>query len=267
MEKDPKKSGSLAASHAASATGATPGARNAASGDLVAHNASYVTAVKEVKSLFGQGFIKLNFFTLFWLFVIGSLIGLGVETIFHAIVYGGYESRAGLVWGPFSPIYGAGAALLTLFLNRFYYSHNVVIFLVAMVVGSTIEFVTSWGMEFFWGAIAWDYSGTFGSIAGRTNFLFGVMWGMLGLVWVRVILPLVKKGLKLINQKSRAVRIVTLIVTLFMLLNITVTCLAMDRQGQRAAGIAPTNPIEQAIDATFTDAWMQARFENMTVSG
>ena len=45
------------------------------------------------------------------LFVAGSVFGLVVETAFHAIVYGGYESRAGLVWGPFSPIYGVGAVV------------------------------------------------------------------------------------------------------------------------------------------------------------
>ena len=70
------------------------------------------------------------------------------------------------MWGPFSPIYGAGAVVLTVSLNRFYHSHNLVIFLTAMVVGSAIEYATSWGMEYFWGAVAWNYDGTFGSIDG-----------------------------------------------------------------------------------------------------
>ncbi|MEG1517525.1 MAG: putative ABC transporter permease [Raoultibacter sp.] len=266
MEKEPKKSGSPVVKRATEATPVLPSTTLQDPLTTRPRNDTYIKAVKEVKSLFGRRFIKLNFFTLFWLFVIGSIIGLGVETVFHAIVYGGYESRAGLVWGPFSPIYGAGAALLTLFLNRFYYSHNLVIFLIAMVVGSAIEYITSWGMQFFWGAIAWDYSGTFGSIGGRTNFLFGMMWGMLGLVWVRVVLPLVKRGFKRINQKSKIIKIITILVTLFMVVNIVVTCLAMDRQSQRAAGIPASNPIEHAIDTTFPDAWMQARFENMTIS-
>ena len=147
---------------------------------------------QEVKAhLFhNAGFLGIDYFTLFWIFVAGCVFGLVVETVFHAIVYGGYESRAGLVWGPFSPIYGTGAVVLTVSLNRFYHSHNLVIFLVAMVVGSVLEYVTSWGMEFFWGAVAWNYSGTFGSINGRTNFAFGMMWGLLGLVWVRVALHL-----------------------------------------------------------------------------
>ncbi|MEG0071386.1 MAG: putative ABC transporter permease [Raoultibacter sp.] len=266
MEKEPKKSGSPVATHTTETAPVLPSTHESDSSALIPRSEIYIKTVKELKSLFDHGFLKLNFFTLLWLFVIGSIIGLGVETAFHAIIYGGFESRAGLVWGPFSPIYGAGAVLLTLFLNRFYYSHNLVIFLIAMVVGSAIEYITSWGMQFFWGAIAWDYSGTFGSIQGRTNFLFGMMWGMLGLVWVRVVLPLVKRGFERIDQKNRIVRIVTIILTIFMVTDITVTCLAMNREGQRAAGVPASNPVEQLIDAEFPDAWMQARFENMTIT-
>ena len=69
---------------------------------------------QEVKAhLFhNAGFLRIDYFTLFWIFVAGCVFGLVVETVFHAIVYGGYESRAGLVWGPFSPIYGTGAVVL-----------------------------------------------------------------------------------------------------------------------------------------------------------
>lgn len=213
-----------------------------------------------------QGFLKIDYFTMFWLFVAGSVFGLTVETVYHAIVFGGWESRAGLVWGPFSPIYGTGAVLLTLFLNRYYHSHNLVIFLISMVVGSAIEYVTSWGMETFWGAIAWDYTGTFGSIQGRTNFFFGMMWGMLGLVWVRIIMPVVKRVFSHIDSKSRIARIATVLMTLFMAANIACTCLALDRESQRMAGIPATDPIQKFCDDVFPDSFLQTRFQNMTVT-
>ncbi|MEQ3362211.1 putative ABC transporter permease [Raoultibacter massiliensis] len=213
-----------------------------------------------------QGFLKIDYFTMFWLFVAGSVIGLTVETIYHAIVFGGWESRAGLVWGPFSPIYGSGAVLLTLFLNRYYHSHNLVIFLVSMVVGSAIEYVTSWGMETFWGAIAWDYTGTFGSIQGRTNFFFGMMWGMLGLVWVRIIMPVVKRVFSHVDSKNKVARVLTVLMTLFMAANIVCTCLALDRESQRMANIPATDPIQKFCDDVFPDSYLQARFQNMTVT-
>lgn len=213
-----------------------------------------------------EGYLKLNYFTLFWIFVVSSIIGLGIETIYHAIVFGGYESRAGLVWGPFSPIYGVGALFLTIFLNRLYNSHNLVIFLIAMIVGSIVEYGASLGMEFFWGAIAWDYSDTFGSIHGRTNFMFGMMWGLLGLIWVRLMLPLVKRILSRVNQKHAISRVVTVILSIFMVVNIICTFLAIERQSQRKAEIPATDPIQQFCDTCFPDEFLEARFQNMTVT-
>ncbi|MDR0514148.1 MAG: putative ABC transporter permease, partial [Coriobacteriaceae bacterium] len=214
-----------------------------------------------------QGLLQINLFALFWLFVAGSVIGLGLETLYHAIVFGALESRAGLVWGPFSPIYGSGAVLLTIFLNRYYHSHNLVIFLVAMVVGAALEYCTSWGMEVFWGAIAWDYTGTFGSIQGRTNFFFGMMWGMLGLVWLRIVLPFVARLFAFIKKENRWVRAVSALLCAFMVVDILITCTALNREKERADGIPATNPIQSLCDAAFPDEFLQARFENMTVTG
>lgn len=214
-----------------------------------------------------RGFLKLGFFTLFWLFVAGCVIGLTVETAFRAIQFGGYESRAGLVWGPFSPIYGAGAVILTVFLNRFYHTHNLVIFLIAMVVGSVVEYATSWGMEHFWGAVAWDYSNTFGSIDGRTNFAFGMMWGLLGLVWVRVALPFLKRAFAHIDAGNALVRVLTAGMAAFMAVDIAVTVLALDREGQRASDVPATTWEQQFFDEHFPDSFMHARFENMSVYG
>ncbi|MEG0302238.1 putative ABC transporter permease [Gordonibacter sp.] len=224
---------------------------------------------QEVKAqvFHNTGYLSLNYFTILWLFAGACVFGLVVETVFHVIVYGSYESRAGLVWGPFSPIYGVGAVALTVFLNRFYHSHNLVIFLISMVVGSVLEYVTSWGMEFFWGAIAWDYSGTFGSIGGRTNFAFGMMWGMLGLVWVRIVLPLVKRLFMQVSAKSMLARIITAGMTAFLAVDITVTVMALDREGQRAVGIPATTWEQQFFDEHFPDSYLQSKMQNMSVYG
>ena len=224
---------------------------------------------QEVKAhLFhNAGFLGIDYFTLFWIFVAGCVFGLVVETVFHAIVYGDYESRAGLVWGPFSPIYGTGAVVLTVSLNRFYHSHNLVIFLIAMVVGSAIEYATSWGMEYFWGAVAWNYDGTFGSIDGRTNFAFGVMWGMLGLVWVRIVIPSLKRVFSHVDAKQALARVVTAGMSVFLVVDISVTVLALDREGQRAQGVPATTWEQRFLDEHFPDSFLQARMQNMSVYG
>lgn len=220
---------------------------------------------EQVKPNFG--YLKIDYFTLFWLFVAGSMFGLAVETIFHAIVYGGYESRAGLVWGPFSPIYGMGAVLLTVSLNRFHHSHNLIIFIVSMVLGSAIEYTASWLMEMLWGAIAWDYAGTFGSIGGRTNFAFGVMWGLLGLLWVRIAMPLVKRAFSHVNARTTTAKALTAAASVLMALNIAITVLALDRESQRAQGVPAVTWEQRALDEWFPQPYMQEHFHNMSVYG
>lgn len=224
--------------------------------------------INSFRAQMAPAYLNLNLLLLFWIFMVASVLGLALEDLFHVVVYGGYESRAGLVWGPFSPIYGVGAVALTLFLNRFYYTHDLVIFLIAMVVGATLEYSASWMMETFWHAIAWDYTGTFGSINGRTNFFFGVMWGTLGLFWVRLILPIIKN----VQLKFRAkieggfFKVLSMALAVFMVVNSVVTVLALHREGERTQGVPPRTQIDVALDQLFPDEWLQERFHNMTVS-
>ncbi len=125
----------------------------------------------------GKGYIELNFFNLFWVFVICCFLGLIIETVYHfaVVVPGEIQDRAGLLFGPFSPIYGFGAVLMTVALNRFYKANPVIIFLVSAVIGGLFEAATALFMEYGFGAVAWDYSGStiFGLFPDPIAVIFG----------------------------------------------------------------------------------------------
>ena len=217
----------------------------------------------------GKGYITLNFFNVFWVFVVCCFLGLVLETIWHMTVveFGVYQDRAGLIYGPFSPIYGFGAVLMTVALNRFYKANPIVIFLVAGLIGAAFEYFVSWFLETAFGIVAWDYSGTFLNINGRTNFMFFCIWGVLGLLWLRYLLPVI---LGLINKIPWNWRyIVTTIFAIFMVADGLLTLIAFDCWYQRAAGTMDyenCSAIVAFCNEHYDDEFMEARFQSMTMT-
>lgn len=208
-------------------------------------------------------YIPLNFFNIFWVFLIASIMGLLVETIYFAIVFGSYPDRAGLLWGPFSPIYGFGATLMTIALNRYWNRSTLIIFLVAGIIGAAFEFFTSLFMETAFGIVAWDYTGTFLNIQGRTNFAFFCAWGFLGLVWIKLFLPNVLKLVDTIPVKWRIA--LTSLAALFIAVDVTMTLLTLDCWYQRASGKQPENAIELFCAEYYNNSYMAHRFESMNL--
>ena len=215
----------------------------------------------------GHGYIRLDFFNLFWTFIVGSVVGLIVEVIFHMVVVepGVYQDRAGLLWGPFSPIYGVGAVLMTMALNRFKDRNIIFIFVVCTIIGGGFEYFVSWFMEVAFGATAWDYSDQFlGPLfGGRTCLLFASMFGVLGTVWIKLLLPVFLRLFNLIPWQWRYS--VTSVCAILMLVNCVMTLQALDNWGARVAGHEPKAGIEQFYAENFDDEFMANRFQSMTI--
>ncbi|OUO59748.1 hypothetical protein B5F73_04215 [Olsenella sp. An270] len=223
-----------------------------------------------------RGFIELDFFNLFWVFVVCCVLGLVIETVYHMVVVdpGVYQDRAGMLYGPFSPIYGFGAVLMTVALNRFYRANPVVIFLVSAVIGGLFEAAVSWFMQVGFGAVAWDYSGStiFGLFPdpiavlfqGRTSTLFMCMWGALGFVWIKVCLPWLLKLINLIPWQARYS--FTTLCAILMLVNGVMTLQSLECWYQRESGLPPTSPVEEFYAEHYDDAYMAHRFQSMTIT-
>lgn len=213
----------------------------------------------------GKGFLDLNFFNLFWIFVVCSILGDVMESIFHVIVVdpGHWQDRAGLLFGPFSPIYGCGALLMTLFLNRLYKRNIIVVFLLSAIIGGAFEYFVSVFMQYTFGAVAWDYTGQWLSIGGRTCGLAMCAWGALGVIWLRLLLPLLLKLINLIPWNWRYT--VTTIAALFMAVDCVMSLQALDCWYERLANDPINSPIQHFYADHFDNSWMENRFQSMTI--
>lgn len=223
----------------------------------------------------GEGYIKLNYFNLFWVFFVCSVLGLILEEVWHMVVVdpGVYQDRAGMLFGPFSPIYGFGAVLMTMALNRFYKKNPLIIFLVSALIGGAFEVFVGWFMQTSFGVVSWSYShirlfGMPDPIAvltgGRTCTPFACMWGLGGLIWIKVLLPRLLKLINMIPWKRRYSA--TVILTAVMLIDGVITLQSLDYWYQRVNGTVRNIPVAQFYDKHFDNEYMENRFQSMTMS-
>ena len=77
----------------------------------------------------------MNYYKLFWIFMIGCVGGVIIETFWCLLKKGVIESRSGLIYGPFNPVYGFGALLMAVCLNPLQKRSRLWIFLGSALIG------------------------------------------------------------------------------------------------------------------------------------
>lgn len=198
----------------------------------------------------GTGFYKL-----FWLFLLGSLFGDIVETMFCRFSLGEWMSRSSLVYGPFSVIWGFACSMLTVMLYRYRDKSDRYLFLYGTVVGGTYEYVCSVLAEIVFGASFWDYSKIPFNLGGRINLLFCFFWGIVAVFWVKGAYPFLSRLIEKIPR--RIGQVVTWILVVLMVADMGISMLALVRYSERQLGAAPANQIERFLDRQYPDEFMK----------
>lgn len=157
-------------------------------------------------------------------FIIYSFIGFVIETLFALFMYNVLESRQSFLYGPFCGIYGVGAVIMIMFLNKYFNKNNHILFLGGFIVGSVVEYLISLIGELMLNVRWWDYSNRFLNINGRICLLYSIFWGLLAIYLMRVINPRVDK---LINWLKTKINInVAKTLTLITIILLFVDCVA-----------------------------------------
>lgn len=146
---------------------------------------------------------KITIHQIFWYFVLFSILGLIIETVYGYITMGVLESRKGLIWGPFCPVYGVGATILILILNQVDRKDYIRLFIYGVFIGSIVEYVLSYGLEAIYGARFWDYAYTNNDINGRICITYSFFWGVLAVLLIRFVKPFIDKIIDKIYSKIK----------------------------------------------------------------
>lgn len=126
---------------------------------------------------------------LFIYFFIYAIIGWICEVVYCSIPEKKFINR-GFLNGPYCPIYGVGALIIITFLMP-YVRDPILVFFIGVILTSTLEYITSWGMEKLFHAKWWDYSDHKFNINGRICLLNSVLFGILCVVLMYVVHPIV----------------------------------------------------------------------------
>lgn len=174
-----------------------------------------------------------------------------------------WVSRRGLLYGPFSPVYGMGAVLIYLVFGTAFRKKAPSIpacFLGGAALGGALEYVLSWVQEMLFGTISWDYSAKFLNINGRTTIPYMIVWGALIVIFARFVFPLVEKGYQRIAP--RKMDIVCAVLAGLLTLDIGISVMATARQTARHSGREARNGVEKWLDATYDDERMRKTYSN-----
>ena len=196
---------------------------------------------------------------IFWVFIIGSIIGYIVEMIVGFVQNGHFVSRQGLLFGPFAQVYGLGILAYYLIVPKIKGGY-IKIFFVTMILGGIVEYLCSYFQELLFGTISWDYSHLWFNINGRTSLLHCTYWGIGGILFMKFIIPFINKMDKII--KNTYFRTATALFIIFMLFNISVSSMAAMRQDERNREIAASSNIDMFFDKYYSDEVMNTIYEN-----
>ena len=196
-----------------------------------------------------------------WLFIFGSFFGFVIETIWCLIRWRKLESRKGLIYGYFIPIYGIAGVFLAFVINVFNISKKIVVFIASFLIGGLVEYFSSLFQEKVTGTISWDYSDMKFNLHGRVNLVYLIGFGLFGLLWF-MIYPDFLNILHKIFSNNNLFMVISLVMMFFMIYNMFISLVAMIRQKRRRDGYLAKNKFEVWLDNKYPDKFLKKIYAN-----
>lgn len=131
----------------------------------------------------------LDWLTLFFYFIVYSMIGWVGEVCYAYVVHHRFVNR-GFLNGPLCPMYGVGA-LLFVAIGQVLGHKPGMIFIASAVAATALEYITGYLLEKIFHRRYWDYSHSKFNINGYVTLVATLVWGAAGVLAVMWIHPFV----------------------------------------------------------------------------
>ena len=114
-------------------------------------------------------------------------------------IYNGKFLSHGILYGPWLPIYGTGAILISLL--KKYRHHPFIVFILTFFITGILEYICGYILLEFLNKRLWDYRGWFLNINGFVSLFSSIGFGIGGLIIIYGLIPLIKMIVKKVNKK------------------------------------------------------------------
>lgn len=204
--------------------------------------------------------MMITYFELFWLFMLGNVLGMIIEGFWCLFRYGKWETHVVALWGPFNIVYGIGIVA--------FYAGSALLcgqpwplrLLAYAAAGSLVEYICGIVIRIGIRMKAWDYSDHFLNIQGLISPKMMLVWAILGMGVDRFLYMPLKTLLSHIHTAPW--QMACWLLTAFMIVNYFCTAACIIRWSNRHKGKAPLNRISRWIDAVYPDSRMKKKFCN-----
>ena len=156
---------------------------------------------------------------LFLLFMLYSFFGWLIEMLVVAMEKGRFTPRGFLI-GPYLPIFGVGAILITLLLSK--YTNDIfVLFIVSAILGAILEYIVSYVFEKLFKTRWWNYERDRFNLNGRVCLSTTIGFGILGVMVIVFFNPIF---LNLIGNMNPLVQnILTIVILIIFITDIIIS--------------------------------------------
>ncbi len=200
---------------------------------------------------------KLTFNRLFWIFLLGSILGVLIEGVFAFFGKGHWESHVVCMWGWINPLYGAAAVGFYVGSAKMHKKSFAFKAIVLTVTATVIELLAGLLLKYAIGMRAWSYNDLFLNLDGMICPLFSLLWGLIAVVFI-LLTNKIDHCMHFFDNKS--LKITGIILTVLLVANFSLTTMAISRWSSRHYGIQSDTQIGAFLDRIATDEWMSNRF-------